>query len=102
MDELIDQNRTAGLLAESTEHLKRLLQDAYQMGFVDGVNYQYRQQSNMFQTLAVDYTKQVERYQQELNARLGNPGRGGMSPSDSRRVRAVGGSAPVSGGIGND
>ena len=101
MDDLIDPNRTAGLLAESTEHLKRLLQDAYQMGFIDGVNYQHRQQSNLFQTLAVDYTKQVERYQQELNARLGNVGQGGIS-SDPRRIRAVGGAAPVPGDLPSD
>lgn len=88
MDNPIDYSRTVGLVSESTDVLQGLLQQAYHMGFVDGANHQHREQSNLFQSLAVDYTKQVDKYQQELNRQLssGGPKADG---SDVRRIRPV-------------
>ena len=91
MDNPIDYSRTAGLVSDSTEVLQSLLQQAYHMGFVDGANHQHREQTNLFQSLAVDYTKQVDKYQQELNRQLSTSGPN-TDGSDVRRIRPVTGS----------
>lgn len=88
MDNPIDYSRTTGLVSESTDILQNILQQAYHMGFVDGANHQHREQSNLFQSLAVDYTKQVDKYQQELNRQLSSTAPK-AEVSDMRRIRPV-------------
>ena len=90
MDNPIDYSRTAGLVSDSTEILQGMLQQAYQMGFVDGANHQHREQSNLFQSLAVDYTRQVDKYQQELNRQLSaSPPKTDTESADVKRIRPV-------------
>lgn len=88
MSQPVDYERVEHIVSDSTAQMRRLIQEAYRVGFLDGSEYQRRELVNMYQRSVADYTHQVEAHQDQLTKALDTSPQQQQAPShpnDSRR-----------------
>lgn len=83
MSQPVDYERVEHIVSDSTAQMRRLIQEAYRIGFLDGSEYQRRELVNMYQRSVAEYTHQVEAHQDQLTKALDtNPQQRGAHPPE--------------------